>query len=133
VVLADADRLGQVLGNYLTNALKYSSGDRPVVVRLEVAEGLSVVSVQDEGPGLPWEEQSRVWEIFHCAPGVVAQSREMGGSLGLGLHICKRLIELHHGRVGVESVVGEGTIFYFTLPLAPGAPGSATPGNQVAS
>jgi len=133
VVLADADRLAQVLSNYLTNALKYSADDRPVEVRLEVAEGLSVVSVQDAGPGLPWEEQSRVWELFHRAPGVVAQGSGMGGSLGLGLHICKQLIKLHRGRVGVESVVGEGATFYFTLPLAGTSASAPPPAAQTAS
>lgn len=118
---ADADRLGQVVTNYLTNALKYSGDDQPVEVRLEVSEGMAVVAVRDEGPGLPWEEQSRVWEPFHRAPGIKALSHagETSGSLGMGLHICKRIIELHPGgRVGVESGVGQGSTFWFTLPLA---------------
>lgn len=123
LVVADADRLAQVIANYVTNALKYSAVDAPVEVRLEVTEGLAVVSVRDEGPGLPLEEQVRVWEPFHRAPGVEVLSRTegTGGSLGLGLHICKRIIELHSGRVGVESAVGQGSAFWFTLPLAAGA------------
>jgi PAS domain S-box-containing protein len=122
-VLADADRLGQVLTNYLTNALKYSPANRPVEVRLEMAEGRAVVAVRDEGPGLPWEEQSRIWELFHRAPGVEVQSDagSGGGSLGLGLHICKRIVELHHGgRIGIESEVGVGATFWFSLPLDAG-------------
>ncbi|MGO8947289.1 MAG: PAS domain S-box protein [Ktedonobacterales bacterium] len=121
MVMADADRLGQILTNYVTNALKYSSDDQPVVVYLEVREGLVTVSVQDHGPGLPWEEQSRVWELYHRAPGVKTQGSVSanGESLGLGLHICKRLMELHPGgEVGVESVVGQGSTFWFRLPLA---------------
>jgi PAS domain S-box-containing protein len=119
LVNADADRLGQVLSNYLSNALKYSPDDSVVVARLEVSAGLAVVSVQDEGPGLPWEEQSRVWNLFHRAPGVKVQSnRVSAGSLGLGLHVCKQIIELHHGQVGVESVEGHGSTFWFTLALA---------------
>jgi signal transduction histidine kinase len=124
-VIADVVRLGQVLTNYLTNALKYSQEDQPVMVRLEVTEGLAVVSVQDRGPGLAWEEQSRVWELYHRAPGVEVRSAAgpNSGSLGLGLYVCKRIMELHPGgRVGVESVVGEGSTFWFRVPVA------ATPG-----
>jgi signal transduction histidine kinase len=121
-VEADADRLDQVLSNYLANALKYSPACEPVTVRLETVENLAGVSVTDHGPGLPPEEQSHVWELFHRVPGIEVQSEsgEASGSLGLGLSICKRLIELHPGgHVGVESVVGAGSTFWFRLPLAP--------------
>lgn len=83
-----------------------------------MAEQLAVVSVTDHGPGLPWEEQSLVWEMLHQAPGVEVQSGTEG-SLGMGLYIVKRLMELHPaGRVGVESVVGEGSTFWFRFSLA---------------
>jgi PAS domain S-box-containing protein len=120
LVQADADRLGEVLANYLTNALKYSSEDRPVTVGVEVTAGQAVVWVRDRGPGLPWVEQSQVWDLLHRAPTVHVRSRlgKETGSLGLGLHICKRIIELHPGgRVGVESEEGEGATFWFRLPL----------------
>jgi PAS domain S-box-containing protein len=120
MVQADADRLNQVFANYLTNALKYSAEDTPVTAAVEVTAGLAVVMVRDHGPGLPWDEQGQIWELFHRAPGVHVQSR-LGtavGSLGLGLHICKRVVELHPGgRVGVESEVGQGSTFWFRLPL----------------
>lgn len=115
-VLADADRLGQVLSNYLSNAVKYSADDQLVEVRLEVAGGDARVAVRDTGPGLPDEERSRVWEPFHRVPGVEVRGG-VAGSLGLGLHICQRIMELHHGRVGVESELGHGSTFWFTLPL----------------
>jgi signal transduction histidine kinase len=120
-VQADADRLDQVLGNYLSNALKYSPDDQPVTVQLEVVENQAVVSVTDCGPGLPEEEQSRIWELFHRVPGIEVQSwsGESSGSLGLGLHICKLLMELHPGGcVGVDTQVGQGSTFWFRLPLA---------------
>jgi PAS domain S-box-containing protein len=116
LVRADFDRLGQVLTNYLSNAIKYSPDESPIMTRLEVYEDKAIVSVQDEGPGLPWAEQSRVWEMFHRAPGVRVQSATASaGSLGLGLHVCKQIIELHHGKVGVESVEGQGSTFWFSL------------------
>jgi signal transduction histidine kinase len=117
-VVADADRLGQVVTNYLTNALKYSPEDQPVSVRLQVAEGhMARMAVTDHGPGLAASEQERIWQRFYRAEGI----REPSGSgtgLGLGLHICKTIIEGHDGQVGVKSAPGSGSTFWFTLPLA---------------
>jgi len=121
-VEADADRIGQVLANYLTNALKYSPPDRPVDVDVAARGGRARVVVCDRGSGIPAAERARVWELFHRTPGAEAQggtaSAMQGGSLGLGLYICKAIVEAHGGRVGVESAVGEGSTFWFTLPLA---------------
>ena len=123
---ADADRIGQVLGNYLTNALKYSESDRSVAVALSVEDGNARVSVADQGPGLPPEELERIWERFHRAAGVEVLSGSSVG-LGLGLHIGKTLIERHGGAVGVTSAVGRGSTFWFTLPLAPAVPAAHMP------
>lgn len=116
-VWADADRLRQVVTNYLTNALKYSPADQPVEVGLEVDQQQGRVWVRDEGPGLPPEEQARIWERFHRAKGIEVQSGT-GVGLGLGLHICRTIVEQHHGQVGVESAPDQGSTFWFTLPLS---------------
>jgi signal transduction histidine kinase len=104
--------------NYLTNALKYSPTEQPVVVGLDVAGQEARVWVRDQGPGLPPEEQARIWERFHRVKGIEVQSGT-GVGLGLGLHICQTIIERHQGQVGVESSPGQGSTFWFTLPLAP--------------
>jgi signal transduction histidine kinase/PAS domain-containing protein len=116
-VVADADRIGQVVSNYLTNALKYSPADRPVEVFLAIEGQMARVAVQDEGPGLSPAEQQAIWERFYQVKRIKAQSGS-GTGLGLGLHICQTIIEQHQGQVGVQSSPGEGSTFWFTLPLA---------------
>jgi len=117
-VIADADRIAQVVTNYLTNALKYSKEDRPIAVRLEVEREMAQVSVRDGGPGLSLSDKMHLFERFPRIKGTAVQSGS-GVSLGLGLHICKAIVEAHGGRVGLESVPGRGSTFWFTLPLAP--------------
>jgi PAS domain S-box-containing protein len=116
-VIVDAGRIGQVLTNYLVNAFKYTPVDQGVCVRLEITGTVARVAVHDQGPGLTSEQQQRVWERFYqAAPG----NQTADGGLGLGLAIAKAIIEQHHGQVGVESVPGLGSTFWFTVPLADG-------------
>jgi PAS domain S-box-containing protein len=127
LVEADADRIGQVITNYGMNALKYSPQDQPVDVSVRIqrepvgVQRVARVVVRDWGQGVPKEEQARVWELFYRVPGVTAPGETQGGtqgcSLGLGLYICKAIVEAHGGRVGVTSRVGQGSTFWFTLPL----------------
>ncbi len=121
VVFGDADRLGQVVHNYLTNATKYSPPDQPVSVCIERVENAVRVSVHDKGPGLTPEEQKRIWERFYRVKGIPAQGNS-GPGLGLGLYICRTIIEAHRGNFGLESVPGQGSTFWFSLPLAQAAP-----------
>lgn len=116
-VNADPERIGQVLNNYLTNALKYSPVDRPVEVQLKKEGNVVRVLVRDEGPGLTPSEQEQVWDRFYQVEGIKRQRGSSVG-LGLGLYICLVIIEQHQGEVGIESVKGEGSTFWFTLPLA---------------
>jgi PAS domain S-box-containing protein len=123
LVTADIDRLGQVLTNYLTNAVRYTPEDRPIQVALRVAQEGARVEVRDQGPGIPPEELETIWERFQrtqatsdaAGQGVGATG---GTGLGLGLYIVKRLVELHGGTVGVASQLGHGATFWFTLPFA---------------
>ncbi len=115
-VLGDADRIGQVITNYLSNALKYSGEEKRVMVLLRLDGQRARVAVRDEGPGVPPEEQGHIWERFYRSPGAERQAGS-GVGLGLGLHISKTIVERHGGQVGVESVPGAGATFWFTLPL----------------
>lgn len=114
-VIVDADHIRQALTNYLTNARKFSPADRPIKVSLQVRDGQACVFVQDKGPGIAESEQGRIWERFQQGQ---RQPGEAGGGLGLGLYITKAIIQQHRGQVGIESHVGEGATFWFTLPLA---------------
>ena len=117
-VIADAGRIGQVLTNYLTNALKYAPVEQVVSVHLEVEASVARVSVRDQGPGLTPEQQQWVWEHFYQAAGPGLRGPDRG--LGLGLAIAKAIIEQHQGQVGVESAPGRGSTFWFSVPLADG-------------
>lgn len=114
-ILADRDRIEQVIHNYLSNALKYSEEETPVRVRLLCEEGCYRVEVIDQGPGLTLEQQEHIWERFYRVEGIEIKSGN-GVGLGLGLHICVSLIEHHQGQAGVISVPGKGSTFWFTLP-----------------
>ena len=117
VVEADAERIRQVIINYLSNALKYSPEDRSVDIQLTVDGRSARVTVRDEGTGIPHEELERIWNRFERA----RDAQHISGSsvgLGLGLYIAREIVERHHGTVGVESVVGQGSTVWFTLPLA---------------
>jgi len=117
-VLIDVDpsRFNQALVNLLSNASKYSPKGDTVTIRTRVQEdGRFVVSVSDRGPGIPKEFHDRVFERFAMANS--AKTEEVGGT-GLGLHITKNLIEAFSGEVRFDTIMGEGTTFYFILPLA---------------
>lgn len=116
LVMVDSDRIGQVIANYITNALKYSEADKPVIVGLTVEGTEAKVWVRDFGPGLTPEEQEKVWQRFHqVSSGQLHGGHQTG--LGLGLYICQTLIKQHNGKVGVESQPGQGSTFWFTLPI----------------
>jgi signal transduction histidine kinase len=117
LVAGDRDRLEQVLGNLLENAVKYSPDGSDVYVSVEDHGDSLVTSVCDRGIGIPTDELNQVFERFHR--GRQVSSTNYGG-LGLGLYITKQIIERHGGAIWVDSKEGAGTTFYFSLPAEPG-------------
>lgn len=110
---ADPNRLERILGNLLSNALKYSLPETEVTVSAERADGELKISVTDRGVGIAPEDIPHIFERFYKPKG----GRKAGG-LGLGLYITRMLVGAHGGRIWVESDVGKGSTFSFTLPDA---------------
>jgi PAS domain S-box-containing protein len=119
--VADYDRMQQVLVNLLSNAIKFSEPHRRVFVSAGLDSDQIWVRVRDEGPGIPKDHLAQIFEKFHRVDN--ASTRKTGGT-GLGLAICKAIIEEHGGRIWVDSELGVGSTFAFTLPaeLAPVEP-----------
>jgi signal transduction histidine kinase len=113
-VAADPDKLRQVLVNLIENAVKYSDEGR-IDVRVVPQDGHARFSVSDEGLGIPPEEHERIFEKFHRLDPDMTHG--VGGT-GLGLYICRELVERMDGRIWVDSEPGRGTTFTFELPLA---------------
>jgi signal transduction histidine kinase len=113
-LIADSDRLSQVVVNLVDNALKYSP--EGTVVRLAVGkyDEIALIQVHDEGPGIPEDQQTLIFEPFYRTPDAQASSKS---GLGLGLAICKEIVERHGGHIGCNSQVGKGSVFFVGLPL----------------
>ncbi len=116
IVVGDRDRLEQVLGNLLENAVKYSPDGSDIFVAVTNKAETVLTSVCDRGIGIPQDELNIVFERFHR--GRQVSSTNYAG-LGLGLYITKQIVERHGGSIWVESKEGSGTTFYFSLPSAP--------------
>jgi len=128
-VWADADRMAQTLTNLIDNAVKFSPAGSTVDVDVTADDVFATFSVRDRGRGIPPDKLESVFDRFQQVD--ASDSREKGGS-GLGLAISRGIVQQHGGKMWVESVLGEGTTFRFTIPLATGRqpaplPGSANP------
>ena len=110
-VRCDRRRIDEVISNLLANAYKYGES-KPVAVTLEALDGFVRVHVRDEGVGIRAEDHSRIFERFEQAR---PDSRGLGG-FGLGLWVCRQIVEAHGGRIWVESALGSGSTFSFELP-----------------
>jgi len=110
----DALRIEQVVRNLVDNAVKFSPPTGTIDVSVVLRDEVLVVTVKDEGPGVPAEYQARVFERFFR---VEREGSTVAGA-GLGLAICKRFVELHGGQIALDSRAGQGATFRFTLPIS---------------
>lgn len=115
LVQGEMRRLGQVLDNLIQNAIKFSSPGGKVTIRIFEQESEIRVEVEDEGIGIAADELERIFERFYQVDGTT--TRHFAGT-GLGLAIVRQIVRAHGGKVGVHSVVGEGSTFFFTIPTA---------------
>ena len=113
----DEGRLEQVLNNLISNAVKYSEADKPIEIRIERDKHEVIIAVQDHGSGISEEEQRHIFERFYR---VHASNKTRIEGLGLGLYIAHEIVSQHGGRMWLESTSGQGSTFYFSLPLPGG-------------
>jgi signal transduction histidine kinase len=131
-LVTDPERLRQLLANLISNAVKYSPSGEAVTVRSrEQAPGQVLIQVIDHGLGIPADQMGRLFNKFER---VRTAAHEHISGTGLGLYICRLIVEAHHGRIWADSEPGKGSTFSLLLPLAgaPPAPGADTSGNDAA-
>jgi PAS domain S-box-containing protein len=114
-VFVDPDRLLQTLTNLLSNAIKFSEAEGIIWLRAKATDNCCQIEVQDQGRGIPTDKLQTIFERFQQVD--ASDSRKKGGT-GLGLTICRHIVEQHQGRIWVESNLGQGSTFYITLPLS---------------
>ena len=122
VILADPDRMVQCLTNLMSNAIKFSDPGTMVRVRARKVSSYACFEVCDQGRGIPVDMQESIFERFHQVD--ATDSRNKGGT-GLGLAICRTIVQQHGGKIWVQSEVGKGSTFFFTIPLAQSAEGQS--------
>jgi signal transduction histidine kinase len=116
MILIDQVLIHQVIHNLITNAIRYSTTENSsIIIRLEQNKDFYIISVSDNGIGIPKEDQERIFQKFFRADN--AQKKETEGS-GLGLYVAKMIVESSGGKIWFDSVLGKGTIFYVSLPVA---------------
>lgn len=112
-IFGDKTSLGQVLNNLISNAVKYSPSGSTVIIDCVHAEGYIKVSVTDEGIGISEKDQEKVFDKYYRSVGLLESGRS---GIGLGLYLCSEIIRRHQGEIGVSSILGRGTTFYFSIP-----------------
>ena len=117
MVFADQDKIGQVINNFITNAVKYSPIGSTIQVACLTHGGIARLSVKDEGMGVAEQNKDKLFERFYRVEG--EQTRSIAG-FGIGLYLCAEIIRQHEGQIGVDSKLSEGSTFWFTLPVLKG-------------
>lgn len=111
-IQADEQQLDQVLVNMVNNAVKYAPNSKRILIKVDKLEGETKIAITDNGPGIPAEKAKHIFERYYQGGD---DTRQFSG-LGLGLYICAEIIEKHGGRIGVDSELGKGSTFWFTIP-----------------
>jgi len=113
-VNADPQKIDQVLVNLVNNAVKYAGASKPIRIHAKKVNDFAKISVTDQGPGISNEQLPHLFERYYRGIG----ANQLLSGLGLGLYICAEIIKKHGGQIGVESTIGKGSTFWFTVPLA---------------
>ncbi|MET1055740.1 MAG: ATP-binding protein [Pedobacter sp.] len=111
---ADQEKIGQVLNNFLTNAVKYSPQGKTIEIGCKEVNGWVQVSVKDEGMGISSADAERLFDRFYRVDNASAQNIS---GFGIGLYLCAEIIQRHNGKIWVDSQPGEGAVFHFSLPI----------------
>ena len=116
MVNADRDKIGQVINNFISNAVKYSPGGSTINIACVTSNGKALISVKDEGMGIAAKDIDRLFERYYRV-----ESKSMGtiSGFGIGLYLCSEIIQRHNGNIGAESILSEGSTFWFKLPVCP--------------
>jgi signal transduction histidine kinase len=112
-VYADVDKLHEVVGNLISNAIKYTEKGHVYVRLVQPSEGIIRFEVEDTGPGITKEEQEKLFQKFYRVESNVGKTT----GTGLGLYISRLMIEKFNGKIGVDSDPGKGSVFWFELPV----------------
>ena len=115
LVVVDAELIQLVIRHLIDNALKYSLPSGSIAIRAKASEGGAMISVADQGPGIPEEEQSRIFDKFYRS----TKDRSQIKGTGMGLTVAREIVRAHGGEIGLKSSPGHGSEFYFSLPIAP--------------
>ncbi len=114
LILADRDKIEQVIINFINNAVKYSPVGSKIEINAQVEHGELYIEVKDQGAGISEEDQHKIFTRFYR---VENSQTEMVSGFGIGLYVSKEIINLHGGTIGLRSVVGQGTTFWFKIPV----------------